>query len=220
MSGESCEMDKIKKLSDKYKFKIIEDASHAIGGSYNGNPIGSCEYSDISIFSFHPVKLLQAEKRRCPYKLPDLDQRLKILRSHGITRNKNQMEHPSDDGWYYEQIDLGFNYRMSDIHAALGLSQLSRLNAYVDKRHEIAKTYDQEFLNTSVQIPLETQIISQHCTYILFRWKRKNIKEYFISLRKNILVNLHYILYNNHFIKNLVLGGEIFQIQRHIIKEQ
>ena len=121
------------------------------------------------------------------------------------------MEHPSDDGWYYEQIDLGFNYRMSDIHAALGLSQLSRLNAYVDKRHEIAKTYDQEFLNTSVQIPFRNpDNKSALHLYIIQVEKEKHKKEYFISFEKKIfwLTFTISLCIHNHFIKNLVLGGD------------
>ena len=133
-------MAAIKELSKEYKFKIIEDASHAIGGEYDGEPIGSGEYSDITVFSFHPVKIVTSgEGGAAVTNCLDLDHRLKLLRSHGITRDKNLMQRPSDNSWYYEQVDLGFNYRMTDIQAAPGLSQLKRLGKYIDKRHAIAE---------------------------------------------------------------------------------
>ena len=122
-------MAAIKELSDEFGFKIIEDASHAVGGEYKQKPIGSCEYSDITVFSFHPVKIVTSgEGGAALTNCPILDRKLKLLRSHGVTRDPDLMQYPTDDGWYYEQVDLGFNYRMTDIHAALGLSQLSRLH--------------------------------------------------------------------------------------------
>jgi len=120
LAGEPCDMAAINKLSSEYGFKIIEDASHAIGAQYHGQPIGSCEYSDITVFSFHPVKIVTSgEGGAASTNCAELDRKLKLLRSHGITRDPNYMQHPTDDGWYYEQVDLGFNYRISDIHAAL-----------------------------------------------------------------------------------------------------
>ena len=194
LSGEPCNMAAIKKLSNEFDFRIIEDASHAIGGKYLGEPIGSCAYSDITVFSFHPVKIITtggygAALTNCH----QLDQRLKLLRSHGITRDKSLMQYPSDDAWYYEQVELGFNYRMTDVHAALGLSQLSRLHDYVTKRHEIAKTYDQQFSNTKVQSPIRNLLNKSALHLYIIQVEQENIKVFFANYKKNIRVNLHYI---------------------------
>lgn len=195
LAGEPCDMVAIKRLSDKYNFKIIEDASHAIGGHYKGKPIGGCDYSDITVFSFHPVKIITTgEGGAALTNCVKLAQRLKLLRSHGITRDKNQMENPKDDGWYYEQIDLGFNYRMTDIQAALGLSQLSRLNSYIDKRHELARTYDQEFKNSSIQLPFRKPENKSALHLYIIQVEELKHKSIFHDLRKNSIgVNLHYI---------------------------
>ena len=158
LSGEPCEMVEIKALSDEFGFKIIEDASHAIGGRYHDKPIGSCEYSDITVFSFHPVKIVTSgEGGAALTNCPDLDRRLKLLRSHGITRDKNMMQHPTDDSWYYEQVDLGFNYRILIFMQHLSI-QLSRLSDYVERRHEIACIYDNEFANTSIKLPYRNPV--------------------------------------------------------------
>ena len=195
LSGESCDMAAIKQLSREYNFKIIEDASHAIGGKYRDNSIGSCKYSDITVFSFHPVKIITSgEGGAALTNCPELDQKLKLLRSHGITRDKNQMHYPCDDGWYYEQVDLGFNYRMTDIHAALGLSQLARLSEYVEKRHEIAAVYDKEFENTKVQRPYRNPNNRSALHLYVVQVEPLRHKRVFHTLREqNIGVNLHYI---------------------------
>ena len=125
LCGQSCDMEEIKKLSELYNFKIIEDASHAIGGQYKNSLIGSCKYSDITVFSFHPVKIITTgEGGMALTDNEDLAESMSLLRSHGITREQNKMVSKSDGPWYYQQIALGFNYRMTDIQAALGLSQL------------------------------------------------------------------------------------------------
>lgn len=200
LSGEPCDMAAIRALSSQYGFKIIEDASHAIGGQYHGRPIGSCEYSDITVFSFHPVKIITSgEGGAALTNCPQLDQRLKLLRSHGITREKNLMHSPSDDGWYYEQIELGYNYRMTDIHAALGLSQLTRLGEYVNKRHRIAEIYDQEFSNTTIQKPFRnTENRSALHLYIIQVDPEKHNHIFHTLRKKNIGVNLHYIPVHTH----------------------
>ena len=150
--GEPCDMSAIKVLSNKYGFKTIEDASHAIGGRFRNSAIGAC--SDITVFSFHPVKIVTSgEGGAALTNDPLIDQKLKLLRSHGITRDKKLMEYPNENPWYYEQIDLGFNYRMTDIHAALGLTQLSRIHDYVKKRHKIAKNYDAQLSDTKIILP-------------------------------------------------------------------
>ena len=195
LSGEPCDMAAIKKLSYEYGFKIIEDASHAIGGQYQGKPIGCCEYSDITVFSFHPVKIVTSgEGGAALTNCPKLDSKLKLLRSHGITRDVEFMEYPSDDGWYYEQIDLGYNYRMTDIHAALGLSQLTRLHEYVERRHAIASRYDQEFKGINLKTPYRNPASKSALHLYVIQVEPTKHKSIFHQLRKNnIGVNLHYI---------------------------
>ena len=143
LSGQSCDMKAISELSQKYGFGVIEDASHAIGGTYKKSPIGCCEYSDITVFSFHPVKIITSgEGGMVLTNKLELFNILTRLRSHGITRDSEHMTRKPYGAWYYEQLELGFNYRMTDIHAALGMSQLERLDEFVEKRNELAKNYD------------------------------------------------------------------------------
>ena len=199
LSGQSCEMKEIHKLSNKYGFKIIEDASHGIGGKYNGAPIGNCKYSDITVFSFHPVKIITTgEGGMCTTNNQELANMMCRYRSHGITRHENEMTKQSDGPWYYQQIELGFNYRMTDIQAALGLSQLKKLNMFVSKRHEIAKKYDLAFYEKPIISPFQSP--ENYSAYHLYIIRIKNsVKELnkltlFKKLRDaGILVNLHYI---------------------------
>jgi UDP-4-amino-4,6-dideoxy-N-acetyl-beta-L-altrosamine transaminase len=157
-SGQSCEMEKIYKLSKKYKFKIIEDASHAIGGRYKEGLIGNCKYSDITVFSFHPVKIITTgEGGMALTNSRKLSEKMTLLRSHGITRNPNLMTQKPDGDWYYQQIGLGYNYRMTDIQAALGISQMDRLDKYIKKRNEIAKKYDNKLESLPIKIPYQHQ---------------------------------------------------------------
>lgn len=142
-AGQSCDMAAIHKLAKRYNFKIIEDASHAVGGRYENSPVGSCQYSDICIFSFHPVKIVtSAEGGMALTKDQALDAQLKLYRSHGVTADPNLLEHDPHGPWYYEQQALGFNYRMTDLHAALGASQLKQLDQFVSKRNTLANHYD------------------------------------------------------------------------------
>lgn len=199
LTGQPCEMTAIHALSLKYGFKIIEDASHAIGGKYKGEPIGNGRYSDITVFSFHPVKIITtAEGGMLTTKNDELATRLGLLRSHGITRDAALMTKPVDGPWYYQQIDLGYNYRMTDIQAALGISQMTRLDQYVAKRHEIAKRYDRLLADLPITLPWQHR--DSHSAYHLYviRLQLSKIKsshlEVFELLRsKNIFVNLHYI---------------------------
>ena len=199
LCGQPCEMEKIHTLSKKYGFKIIEDASHAIGAKYKNEPIGNCKFSDITIFSFHPVKIITTgEGGMATTNCPQLANKMQLLRTHGITRDENLMTKSSDGPWYYEQIDLGFNYRMSDIQAALGLSQFNRLDAFVSKRHEIAKRYNDLFepIFFSTQTNIEDAYSAFHL-YVI-RLSEKNIKKNHLEVFKalkaaNIDVNLHYI---------------------------
>lgn len=142
-AGQSCDMKAIAALANQYGFSVIEDASHAVGGRYLDEPVGSCRYSDITIFSFHPVKIITtAEGGLAVTNSSDLAARMERFRSHGITREPAHMEGASDGPWYYQQIDLGYNYRMTDIQAALGSSQFARLDEYVRARHVFARRYD------------------------------------------------------------------------------
>ena len=195
LSGEPCDMAEIKKLSDIYGFKIIEDASHAIGAKYDQLPVGSCKYSDITVFSFHPVKIVTCgEGGAALTNCPALDRKLKLLRSHGITRDQAHMKFPTDDGWYYEQVDLGYNYRMTDIHAALGLSQLTRLHEYVEKRQSIAAKYDRELKDCNLNTPYRNSSHKSALHLYVIQVEPSQHRRIFHELRgNNIGVNLHYI---------------------------
>ena len=199
-SGQPCDMPAIRDLSKRYGFKIIEDASHAIGSSYNQIKVGSCTHSDITVFSFHPVKIITtAEGGMALTNDKDVADKIYRLRTHGITNDEIKMEErPKDEIWNYQQIDLGFNYRMNDIQAALGLSQMKRLDKYVKRRQEIAKHYD----NALKKLPLVTpwQSPSNYSSYHLYTILiKKNLTQktqrqvYDELIKKNIGVNLHYI---------------------------
>lgn len=154
LCGQPCDMAAIHRLSRQYGFKVIEDASHAIGGRYQNEPIGNCRFSDITVFSFHPVKVVTTgEGGMAMTNDPALAQAMNLFRSHGITRDPSQMTHESDGAWYYQQVALGFNYRMTDIQAALGVSQMTRLEAYVTRRHELAARYDEQLKGLPVTTP-------------------------------------------------------------------
>ena len=141
-AGQSCDMAAIRTLADQYGFRIIEDASHAIGGGYCDSRVGSCQFSDITVFSFHPVKIVTTgEGGMALTNDPELAERLRRLRSHGITRDSARMAGPADGPWYYEQLELGFNYRMTDIQAALGLSQMNRLEEFIARRTVLDNRY-------------------------------------------------------------------------------
>ena len=197
--GQPCAMREIHALSLRFGFRIIEDASHAIGGKYRGKPIGSCEYSDITVFSFHPVKIITtAEGGAVLTNSDELAQRMALLRSHGITRDDRLMTHAADGPWYYQQIELGFNYRMTDLQAALGCSQMHRLDGYVARRHELARRYDECLADFPVVIPWQDAngYSGLHLYVIRLRTDRikRSRRDIFEDLRKNgIGVNVHYI---------------------------
>ena len=199
LSGQSCEMESIAELGKRYGFKIIEDASHAIGGSYKSKKIGSCQFSDICVFSFHPVKIITTcEGGVCTTNDKELYQKMYNLRSHGIVRNQEDMENIKHGPWYYEQIDLGFNYRLNDLQAALGISQLKRLDSFVEQRILIAEKYDKIFqAETDLKSPYQArQSVSSFHLYIIRIKKQGKLdrKVIFEKLRNNgILVNIHYI---------------------------
>jgi UDP-4-amino-4,6-dideoxy-N-acetyl-beta-L-altrosamine transaminase len=199
LSGEPCDMAGIYDLSQRYGFKIIEDASHAIGGKYRGEPIGNCRYSNITVFSFHPVKIITTgEGGMAVTNDKELAKRMQLLRSHGITRDVNEMTRAPDGPWYYQQIDLGYNYRMTDLQAALGLSQMQRLDEFVAKRHAIAKRYDQLLADLPVITPWQHADSYSGLHLYVIRLKLGEIgkahRQVFEALRAaGIGVNLHYI---------------------------
>ena len=199
LCGQPCNMAGIRALGQRYGFKIIEDASHAIGGKYRGDPIGNCRYSDISVFSFHPVKIITTgEGGMAVTNDPQLAKRMQLLRSHGITRDAADITGEPDGPWYYQQINLGFNYRMTDLQAALGLSQMQRLDKFIVKRHAIARKYDEALASLPVITPWQhPDSYSGFHLYVL-RFKLNEIhkthREVFESMRAaGIGVNLHYI---------------------------
>lgn len=200
LAGQSCDMQAIAKLAKMYNFKILEDASHAIGAMYKNKPVGSCIYSDITVFSFHPVKIItSAEGGMATSNCEKLDKKMKRLRSHGITSNPEEMTGPSHGPWYYQQIELGFNYRMTDLQAALGLSQLSQLNQFVSKRNEIAVFYNSAFNNFNSPLKHLTQSKNCYSSYHLYIVRLLNTtsakhKSVICQLRKQgIISHLHYI---------------------------
>ena len=210
LCGQPCDMAAIRLLGQQYGFKIIEDASHAIGGKYRGEPIGNCRYSDITVFSFHPVKIITTgEGGMAVTNDSSLAKSMQLLRSHGITRDVGEMTHAPDGPWYYQQIDLGYNYRMTDIQAALGLSQMQRLDEFVTKRHTIAKRYDQLLADLPVVTPWQHADSYSGLHLYVIRLKLKNIqkthREVFEVLRAaGIGVNLHYIpIYHQPYYQGL-----------------
>lgn len=186
-------------LSQQYDFKIIEDASHAIGGQYKGEPIGSCRYSDITVFSFHPVKIITTgEGGMALTNNEDFAKRMQLLRSHGVTRNSEEMTHAPDGPWYYQQIELGFNYRMTDMQAVLGTSQMQRLDEFVTIRQIIAKRYEELLADFPVITPWQHPDSYSGLHLYVIRLKLNEIckthREVFEALRAaRIGVNLHYI---------------------------
>ena len=210
LCGQSSEMQAIHKLSQQYGFKIIEDASHAIGGKYQNQPVGNCKYSDVTIFSFHPVKIITTGEGGMAVTNNDvLANKLRLLRSHGITRDESQMTHEPHGPWYYEQIDLGFNYRMTDIQAALGLSQMQRLNEFVAKRHSIANRYDELLKNLPIITPFQLKNTFSGLHLYVIRLRLMDIQQshrgVFEALQAaGIMVNLHYIpVYRQPYYKKL-----------------
>lgn len=199
LCGQSCDMVAINKLAKEYGFKVIEDASHAIGGRYRDQPIGNCEYSDITVFSFHPVKIVTtAEGGAALTNQKNLADKMSLLRSHGITRDPELMCRESHGGWYYEQIGLGFNYRMTELQAALGVSQMKRLDEFVTARHRLAARYYEKLASLPVVLPHQLENTYSGLHLYVIRLKLDEIKlshrEVFDALRANgIGVNLHYI---------------------------
>lgn len=199
LCGQPCDMAAIGNLAKEYGFRVIEDASHAIGGRYQDQPIGNCEYSDITVFSFHPVKIVTtAEGGAALTNSKELADKMTLLRSHGITRDPELMQGESHGCWYYQQIDLGFNYRMTELQAALGVSQMRRLNEFVSARHKLAQGYYTKLENLPVVLPYQLPNTYSGLHLFVIRLKLDDIalshQEVFDALRESgIGVNLHYI---------------------------
>ena len=198
-AGQSCDMRKIHSLSQEYGFKIIEDASHAIGGKYLDQPIGGCQYSDIAVFSFHPVKIITtAEGGLATTNDKELSERMRLFRSHGVTRDPELMTKESSGSWYYQQVELGFNYRVTELQAALGVSQIERLDEFVTLRHKHQKRYNELLKNLPVITPYQDMdsysALHLYPIQIQTDKVKSTRKEIFKALRKNdIGVNVHYI---------------------------
>jgi UDP-4-amino-4,6-dideoxy-N-acetyl-beta-L-altrosamine transaminase len=199
LCGQSCDMEAIQALAQRFGFRIIEDASHAIGGKYKGQYIGSGRYSDITVFSFHPVKIITTAEGGMALTNDDhLAEKMNLYRSHGITRDPSLMTHDADGPWYYQQLELGFNYRMTELQAALGISQMGRLDDFVARRHQLARRYDDALRDLPVVTPWQhpDSYSALHLYVIRLQLDRigKSHREVFESLRnQGIGVNLHYI---------------------------
>lgn len=198
-AGQSCDMQEIRKLSNEYGFKIIEDASHAIGGKYQNKFIGNCQYSDVTVFSFHPVKIMTTgEGGLATTNDPEIAKKMQLYRSHCVTRDDALMNKPSEGKWYYQQISLGYNYRITDLQCALGLSQMRRVNNFVKRRNELANRYNDLLKELPLILPqISKENYSAFHLYVIqvdSGKTNKSRKEIFDFLQsKNIGVNVHYI---------------------------
>ena len=217
LGGLPCDMKELKKLSIKFKFKIIEDASHSLGAFYDKKPVGSNKYSDITIFSFHAVKIITTgEGGMATTNSPQIYKDLKLFRSQGVTRNQKDFKNKKNPTWYYEQKYLGLNYRITDFQAALGLSQIKKIKKFVSKRNFLALTYKKKLKS----LPLDFQHVSEikKSSYHLFitRLKCKNLKDtrnklYNFLKKKGVICNLHYIpIYKHPYFKSLKINNKNF----------
>jgi len=197
--GQSCDMRAIKSLADRYDFYLVEDASHAIGGTFDGQPIGNCRFSDVTVFSFHPVKAVTtAEGGAAMTNDLELAERMAMLRTHGISRAPEVMEGPSEGPWYYQMLALGWNYRLTDVQAALGLSQIKRLSEYVRRRTELADRYDRLLAGSGLTLPQRISASASAWHLYVIGWTPPasglSRRDAFVRLRQaGIGVNVHYI---------------------------
>lgn len=216
-AGQPCEMKGIAELAQRYGFSVIEDAAHAIGAEYRNEKVGSCRYSDITVFSFHPVKIITTgEGGMLTTRSRELHEKMQLLRSHGITREPARMTGENAGGWYYEQISLGYNYRMTDIQAALGASQLRKLDSFVRRRHAIARRYDEELKDLPVIRPWQHP--DGRSAYHLYPIKvdpgraRTGRRTLFEELHKRgIMANVHYMpVHTQPYYRNLGFREKAF----------
>ena len=226
LTGTSCDMKKLGELAEKYNFKIIEDASHALGGKYEGEYVGNCKYSDITVFSFHPVKIATTgEGGMALTNSEKVSKKLKMLRSHGITKDINMLEDKSKEDWYYEQQLLGYNYRMTDIAAALGISQMNSLEEFIERRRQIKRRYIEELNGMPIKILKESKRAksSVHLVVIKMKdeWEGQRDKFYRYMKSNGVGIQLHYLpIYDIHIMKNLDTTKMNFQTQRNMGKTQ
>ena len=207
LGGYSCDVKKIKELSERFGFKIIEDASHAVGATFQGQPVGSCQYSDAVVFSFHPVKIITSgEGGMVTTNDEELASRLEMLRNHGITRDGAKLIDRHSGAWYYEQQSLGLNYRLSDIHAALGHSQLKRLDQFINQRRQLVNAYNIGLKDLPIGLPAENELHESSWHLYAIRIdpdsgiSRRHL--YDLLVEKNIGVNVHYIpIYRQPFFR-------------------
>lgn len=198
-AGQSCDMETISRLARRYRFAVIEDACHALGSSYRDRRVGSCTYADLTVFSFHPVKTITTgEGGMVLTNHPDLAARLALLRSHGITREAARMQGASEGPWYYQQVDLGYNYRLTDLQAALGLSQMKRLDEFVERRRALVRRYHELLQGLPLRLPWEhpDSRAAWHLFVIRLELDRlsRSRRQVFEALREaGIGVNVHYI---------------------------
>jgi dTDP-4-amino-4,6-dideoxygalactose transaminase len=203
-AGQPCDLQEVAALSARFGFKVIEDASHALGATYLGEPIGKGTYSDITVFSFHPVKMITTgEGGMCVTNSPELAEKLTRFRTHGITRDANKSGSSVDGPWSYDQIELGYNYRLTDFQAALGLSQLSRLSKFVSKRTQLAGLYNKVLKGSSWQ-PLDSKPgrKSSHHLYVVHnkRGEEARREAYQRLIEIGVTPNVHYRpIYRNTF---------------------
>ena len=209
-AGQSCDMQSIHKLSKEFGFKTLEDASHAIGGKYLDKPIGGCQYSDITVFSFHPVKIITtAEGGLATTNQKELAEKMQLFRAHGITREPKLMTKKTEGGWYYQQVELGFNYRMNDLQAALGIAQMKRLDKFITIRHSLKQRYDELLKDLPLITPAQfsDSYSSLHLYPVQLKLEHlsKAHNQIFDELRKSgVGVNLHYIpIHLQPYFKNM-----------------
>ena len=199
LAGQSCDMERIHELATRYGFSVMEDASHAVGAEYKGGKVGNCRYSDLTVFSFHPVKIITTgEGGMLLTNDKDLYEKLRLYRSHGITRDPSLMTHETDGPWYYQQIDLGFNYRMTDIQAALGSSQMDKLEDFVERRRYLAARYNELLKDLPLKTPHQSADTNSSWHIYVVRLDRDAVKkskvQIFDEMRaRGVVLNLHYI---------------------------
>ena len=226
LAGQSCDMEAIKALADEYGFKIIEDASHATGADYKNTKVGSCCYSDMTVFSFHPVKIVTTgEGGIVLTNNKELYEKLKLYRSHGITRDSDLMTHEADGPWYYQQIELGFNYRMTAMQAALGCSQMDSLDEFVARRRYLVKRYNEKLKNLPLRTPYQDEATnpSWHIYIIRVDFTKVTLSknEIFARMRdRGIALNLHYIpVHTQPYYQNLGFQNGDFPVSEKYYEE-
>lgn len=226
LAGQSCEMQEIYDLSKQHGFTVIEDASHAIGADYKDTKVGSCKYSDMTVFSFHPVKIITTgEGGMVLTNNEELYKKLTLYRSHCITRDENLMTKEADGPWYYQQIDLGFNYRMTELQAALGLSQLAKVDKFVARRRQLAERYNELLKDLPLKLPYQNpDTDSSWHLYIVrvdFNKIKKTKKDIFAEMKaKGVCLNLHYIpVHTQPYYQNLGFKNGDFPVSEKYYEE-